>query len=364
MDSEDVIFVAMSYRLGPLGFLSTGDENISGNFGLKDQAMALQWVASNIQAFGGDPSNVALMGQSAGASSVHLHMMSSWSQNLFHKVIMLSGNGNAPYAYVITDPLDQARKFAAAAGIENPQNLNKIQLANELGKVDATRLLDASDKFKVWSIDPLVISRPVVEDCSKVRGFLCDNPIKLWRNGQFSRIPIFSGYMDGDGGVRALAYFENQTLFRDLNENFDEIFPKVMEIESLKDAEVTRNNLQAVKDKYFNGQGRLTSNSVEDLVKLYTDRSFMVPLANTIKQLLEVDGKSTSYVYKFSYRGRKSYSLFYTGNPKDFGTVHCDELIYLLKSPVLFPVEFEKESNEAKFREKIVKFFTYFVANG
>lgn len=53
MDSEDVIVVAMAYRLGPLGFLSTGDSNMSGNFGLKDQALAIKWVKDNIRAFGG-----------------------------------------------------------------------------------------------------------------------------------------------------------------------------------------------------------------------------------------------------------------------------------------------------------------------
>lgn len=54
MDTEDVIFVAISYRLGPLGFLSTGDEKMSGNFGLKDQALAIKWVKDNIAAFGGE----------------------------------------------------------------------------------------------------------------------------------------------------------------------------------------------------------------------------------------------------------------------------------------------------------------------
>jgi carboxylesterase type B len=53
MDTEDVVFVAMSYRLGPMGFLSTGDSSMSGNFGLKDQALAIKWVKDNIDAFGG-----------------------------------------------------------------------------------------------------------------------------------------------------------------------------------------------------------------------------------------------------------------------------------------------------------------------
>ena len=54
MNTEEEVFVAMNYRLGPLGFLSTGDGSMSGNFGLKDQALAIQWVKTNIAAFGGE----------------------------------------------------------------------------------------------------------------------------------------------------------------------------------------------------------------------------------------------------------------------------------------------------------------------
>lgn len=53
MDTEEVIVVTMNYRLGPLGFLSTGDSNMSGNFGLKDQSLAIKWVKDNIENFGG-----------------------------------------------------------------------------------------------------------------------------------------------------------------------------------------------------------------------------------------------------------------------------------------------------------------------
>ena len=61
MDTEDVIFVSMNYRLGPLGFLSTGDKNMKGNFGLKDQALAIKWVKDNISAFGGTLNTVELL---------------------------------------------------------------------------------------------------------------------------------------------------------------------------------------------------------------------------------------------------------------------------------------------------------------
>lgn len=63
-----------------LGFLSTSDEVLPGNYGMKDQVAALKWVQQNIVAFGGDPEKVTIVGQSAGAASTHLHMYSPLSK--------------------------------------------------------------------------------------------------------------------------------------------------------------------------------------------------------------------------------------------------------------------------------------------
>ena len=76
---NDVVVVTMNYRLGALGFMATADKAISGNMGIKDQAMALKWVQNNIANFGGDPSKVTIFGDDAGGASVSIHMMSEES---------------------------------------------------------------------------------------------------------------------------------------------------------------------------------------------------------------------------------------------------------------------------------------------
>ena len=68
-----------------VGFLSTGDEHMTGNFGLKDQNMALKWVQKYIYAFNGDPSRVTIFGHSAGSISTHLHMLSPASRGTFKR---------------------------------------------------------------------------------------------------------------------------------------------------------------------------------------------------------------------------------------------------------------------------------------
>ncbi|KAJ1082455.1 hypothetical protein NDU88_002623 [Pleurodeles waltl] len=88
---ENVIVVIIQYRLGTLGFFSTGDEHALGNWGFLDQVAALQWIQKNIEDFGGDPDSVTIFGESAGGASVSLLVLSPLSKGLFHKAISESG---------------------------------------------------------------------------------------------------------------------------------------------------------------------------------------------------------------------------------------------------------------------------------
>lgn len=95
----DVIVVTINYRLGALGFLVTGLEpdQIQGNFGIMDQKLAIKWVHQNIQAFGGDNDKITIFGQSAGAQSVAIHMMSADMQPYFRNGIIMSVPVSIPF---------------------------------------------------------------------------------------------------------------------------------------------------------------------------------------------------------------------------------------------------------------------------
>jgi len=86
------VFVTVNYRIGMMGFAAsdTPGKGIAANCGLLDQREALRWVRDNIAAFGGDPTNVTLAGQSAGSVSTCLHMLMPASAGLFHKAVMQS----------------------------------------------------------------------------------------------------------------------------------------------------------------------------------------------------------------------------------------------------------------------------------
>lgn len=94
---KNIIGVTLNYRLGPMGFVCLpeleAEAGHCGNYGLFDQMTAIKWVRENIAAFGGNPDNITIMGQSAGAASVQLLSTSPLTEGLFHKAVMSSGCG-------------------------------------------------------------------------------------------------------------------------------------------------------------------------------------------------------------------------------------------------------------------------------
>ena len=95
--TKGVIGVTINYRLGPMGFVCLPElqeeAGHTGNYGLYDQMTAISWVKNNIAAFGGNPENITIMGQSAGAASVQMQCQSPLTEGLFQKAVMSSGCG-------------------------------------------------------------------------------------------------------------------------------------------------------------------------------------------------------------------------------------------------------------------------------
>ncbi|GLH12013.1 Carboxylic ester hydrolase, partial [Gryllus bimaculatus] len=112
---NNIVVVTFNYRLGILGFLSTEDDVAPGNFGMKDQVLALHWIQKNIAAFGGNPMRVIIAGSLAGGASVHYHYFSSNSQGLFHGGMSFAGTALSPWAQAYK-PRVQTNKLAEILG--------------------------------------------------------------------------------------------------------------------------------------------------------------------------------------------------------------------------------------------------------
>uniref|UniRef100_A0AAG5DBH6 Carboxylesterase type B domain-containing protein n=1 Tax=Anopheles atroparvus TaxID=41427 RepID=A0AAG5DBH6_ANOAO len=97
----DVVVVTFNYRLGALGFLSTGDENSPGNYGILDQIMAVRWVYENIESFNGDRNSITLFGPGAGGASAGLLMVAPQTRDIVTRVIGQSGSALADWALIV-----------------------------------------------------------------------------------------------------------------------------------------------------------------------------------------------------------------------------------------------------------------------
>src|SRR5262249_53902857 len=135
---KGVVLVTINYRLGPLGYLAHPEltaespEHSSGNYGVLDQIAALKWVQKNIAAFGGNPDNVTIFGESAGSWSVNALVATPLAGGLFHRAIGESGAwfGRQPYLKEDRSGLASAEKvglaFAKAAGADSIKALRSL----------------------------------------------------------------------------------------------------------------------------------------------------------------------------------------------------------------------------------------------
>jgi para-nitrobenzyl esterase len=168
----DVVVVTINYRLGALGFLNLNEVTggkipATGNEGLLDQILALEWVRDNIAGFGGDTANVTVFGESAGAMSIACMMAMPVASGSFRRAILESGAGNT--AVSLENATEASRTFLKFLGVK-PDDINTIRafspeklmaaqlemmLAGRKGSVPATSMAP--------TIDGKILPRPAIE---------------------------------------------------------------------------------------------------------------------------------------------------------------------------------------------------------
>jgi para-nitrobenzyl esterase len=185
---KGVVMVTFNYRLGVLGFFShpeltkESDHNASGNQGLLDGVAALQWIHDNIAAFGGDPSNVTIAGQSAGAAAVHNLVASPIAKGLFHRAIAESGSSLGGNVTKLADAEANGVKFAqqkSAKSLAELRALTPEQLTAQPAGAPA------GPRFG-----------PIVD------GYLLPAPIDdIVAQGKQNDVPILTGATADEGGA-------------------------------------------------------------------------------------------------------------------------------------------------------------------
>jgi para-nitrobenzyl esterase len=190
--SRGLVVVDVNYRLGVFGFLAHPEltrespHRASGNYGLLDQVQALEWVKQNIAAFGGDPGNVTIGGESAGASAVCALMASPLAKGLFHKAI-----GESGAAFPSANRPEMPRKDAEKTGLAFAGSLGTRSLA-DLRRKPAQELLEAALKQGAFHFGPILDGH-----------FLPASAAERFGQGLQATVPLLAGWNSGEAGSPA-----------------------------------------------------------------------------------------------------------------------------------------------------------------
>lgn len=254
---EDLVLVTFNYRLAFFGFTSIDSDDVTKNAGFKDQALALKWVHDHIRYFGGDPNCVTLMGDSAGAMSVELHLVSPLSRHLFHRAFVMSG-GILPQAPSPSSQPHLIAKLAKSLGCSNyldpfdcVKNADTRSITNSLRKI-----------FDFGYDNPVYPWLPIVEAKNSTEtAFLNEDPIELLESHAFHPMPIMVSMTKDETSMSAMYLFEHRDLLAQWMNEFARIAPICMQYDA------NHTITQAMKERYV----QYTIDDRKHFVNLFTD---------------------------------------------------------------------------------------------
>lgn len=330
---EDIVLVTINYRLGALGFLTTNDRSAPGNYGMKDMVEALKWVKRNIAAFGGDPENVTIFGESAGSVAVHFLVLSRMASGLFQKAIIQSGVALNMWGFATT-PYRWTDFVAGRVNITN--TLNTAELVSQLRLRTAEDIARATpDEFidydipRGWSHIPFVPSLDPSDSLEPI--FLHDTPRRIIESGDYNRVPLIIGYLDAESLIHLFEQDLDKNTFPTINENPASIIPPFWNVPV---PSVAADTIVAdFSEKYFNGQP-LSDNFRHEYTVLVTDHHFILESDEAVRLHSETMNEPV-YYYVFTFVGELNLVKIANGLSAFPGAVHADDLNYLFSQPGL-----------------------------
>uniref|UniRef100_A0A182N7U2 carboxylesterase n=2 Tax=Anopheles dirus TaxID=7168 RepID=A0A182N7U2_9DIPT len=329
--STPKIMVTFNYRVGPLGFLSTEDDVMAGNFGLKDQVTALQWVKQNIHHFGGDPNRVTLVGFSAGGASVHLHYLSPMSRGLFQNGIAHSGTALNPWV-MVEGSARKTKQIARALGCSGEESSAAILAClRQCTAEDIVRQVPFLLDYLYNPFSPLGV---VVEKQGKLnrRPFLAEHPASLSRKGKLTRVPLILSVTQGEGLYPAAEFVSQPGYLRDIDTRWNDLMPSILDYKSAVSDDKKRHELSsAISERYFGKDRQLSLDNFRDFVSILSNRLFFAGVTKTAKLL---QPHMPVYFYYFNFKALYGISEKMSGSNKNYGVAHGDDVLLVFPSSI------------------------------
>ena len=287
---KGVVVVSIAYRIGYLGFLAHPElsaenaEGVSGNYGLLDQIAALHWIRDNISAFGGDPSNVTIFGQSAGGISVSMLCASPLAKGLFKHAISQSGGSFSP-----------CREDSYPG-----ENMKSLEMAESDG-LRYARELGANSLTELRSLPDTVFSRPYNATGGAwpiIDGYVIpDDQYRLYQAGSYNDVDILVGYNSDEG--ESFTAKDSLTHIGNVRQRFGEYASLLLEAYPVTSNPVPKSGRDLLRDASFGWHtwawGCLQAETGSSNVFMYYfDRHNDVPGSD----LGSVHGSEVAYVFQ------------------------------------------------------------------
>ncbi|XP_021963036.1 acylcarnitine hydrolase [Folsomia candida] len=351
--SQHLVVVTFNYRLGPLGFLSTGDAAASGNYGLLDQAIALDWVHQHIHHFRGDPGRVTLVGNSAGAASVMFHMFSGLSKGKFVGVTVQSGCSGAPWA-IQANPRKHAEALATKLGCPTSPTHDLVDCVRNF----SPQLIMKHAKLE----DGLSLAFATVVDGPYGGKFLKDHPEQLIRTKDFQPVPILTGFTRDEVTIW-FTKFGPTTKTKDLRS-----FVQVDVVSLLENLPtVTQANMAAmihsvtVQYMYRAGIGENdTLGKTSSISDFISDVGLKAPCVKEMN-LLSHHTSAPIYLYEFHYFSVDDFKM---GRQEWIGAYHESEIQYIFGEPYLNYSNHLRSYDDKKMSDLMMKVWGNFIKHG
>ncbi|XP_061585608.1 bile salt-activated lipase-like [Cololabis saira] len=321
-DRGGVIVVTVNYRVGTMGFLSTGDDRLPGNYGLWDQHAAISWVRRNIEAFGGHPDNLTIFGQASGAASVSFQMLSPYSKGLFRRAITQSGVALCPWA-LQRNPWALTKKIARKVGCSRTDEEKMIaclKMSDPVGltmagKIDILLLLGKG------VVSDLLEFAPVIDG-----DFIPDEPERLFHNA--AQFDYLAGVNSMGGHIFAGVDVPSINK-RNANTTTEQVSRLLGRLTKDKGSAAVASAFSVYSVSW--GSYPLPEVVKKTVADIETDYLFLAPTQQAL-QLHAANSSARTYSYLFNMETR------IPGFPRWVEAEHAEDLQYLFGKPFSTPL--------------------------
>lgn len=324
---RQMVLVTFNYRLGPLGFLSTEDEVIPGNYGLKDQVTVLRWIRENIHSFGGDPETVNIVGYSAGSASVHMHYLSPLSRGLFSSGIGHSGSALNPWV-MSERSVEKAIRIGAALGCPT----RKTQaLLDCLRQLPAEQIVRQVPHFLDYLYNPFSPFGAVVEKSGPLNPepFLADTPRSLMNAGKIAKVPLILAVTEAEGLYPGAEFLSDPSYLQQIDSRWNELLPSILDYKTTVPDPKKRDLLsETIRNHYFGDDTRLSAENFNVLIQIISNRLYFAGVTESAKLMQPY---TKVYLYYDLYKAKYGVgeALSHREEPGLLGVSHGDDVLLI-----------------------------------